>query len=143
MSTSLESLTVILGDRSGSMNNYGNFENLKNTILERMDKGIADSKAGLPGRLILISFDHECVKVMDKHYREIDDKDRESLNVWFRPRGTTAFYDGIIKSVEWVQRYEANNKIVVLITDGLENASVLKNARSVLRLQSHLRRKTK
>jgi len=110
------------------MNNYGNFDNLKSTILERMNKGIKDSKDGSPGRLILISFDHECEMVMDKAYSEIDDSDRKAIDEWFKPRGTTAFYDGIIKSIEWVQRYEATNKIVVLITDGLENASVIVNA---------------
>jgi hypothetical protein len=128
MSETLESLTVVLGDRSGSMTNYGNFDNLKSTILDRMNKGVEDSKAGRLGRLILISFDHECDVVMDKSYSEIDDSDRKALDEWFKPRGTTAFYDGVIKSIEWVQRYDAVNKIVVLVTDGLENASVIPNA---------------
>ena len=110
------------------MNNYDNFKNLKSTILERMDKGLDDSKKGCAGRLVLIAFDHECRVVMDKLYAEINDVDRSSLHEWFLPRGTTALHDGVIKSAEWINRYEADNKIVVIVTDGLENASSVKNA---------------
>ena len=110
------------------MNNYGNFENLKTTIIERIDKGSEDAAAGRPGRLVLIAFDHECLVVLDKEYSDITIRDREALDDWFAPRGTTALFDGVLKSVEWVQRYEAPNKVVVLITDGLENASLLHNA---------------
>jgi len=110
------------------MNNYGNFKNLQSTILERMEKGIEDSKCGLKGRLILIAFDHECRVVMDKLYGEINRVDRMSLKEWFMPRGTTALHDGVIKSSEWIHRYKADNKIVIIITDGLENASRVENA---------------
>ena len=127
MST-LASLTVILGDRSGSMNNYGNFSNLKSCILERVTQGVTDARRGQAGRLVLVAFDHECRVVLDKRYVDIDEADRAALDDWFRPRGTTALYDGVIKALECLARYEAEHKIVVIVTDGLENASTLPDA---------------
>ena len=122
-------ITIIL-DRSGSM------ECRRADVIRGFNDLIAEHKA-LPGkaRLSLVQFDHEYEPVHDS----VRLADVPDLNIdTYEPRGTTALLDAVGRTITATEARlaarakkrakkdkspDATRVIVVVITDGLENAS--------------------
>lgn len=135
-------ITIIL-DRSGSMSSVkddtiGGFNNFLNE--QRKVEGEAS--------LSLIQFDDQYeVVYSDKNVTSAD----KLTDMTFQPRGMTALYDAIGKTINATgQRFaklsedERPNKIVfVILTDGFENASKEYNAPIISEMITHQRDKYK
>jgi hypothetical protein len=122
MNTELTEISIVL-DRSGSMASMakeaiGGF----NAFLESQQK--------LPGdaRLTLVLFDHEYIVAYDgRPIKDVPPLDEHT----YVPRGTTALLDAIGRTVNTIgerldKTPEANRPgkvLIVILTDGLENAS--------------------
>ena len=122
MNTELTEISIVL-DRSGSMASMakeaiGGF----NALLESQQK--------LPGdaRLTLVLFDHEYIVAYDgRPIKDVPPLDEHT----YVPRGTTALLDAIGRTVNTIgerldKTPEANRPgkvLIVILTDGLENAS--------------------
>lgn len=102
---------VFLLDCSGSM------ESCRDDTIGGFNAFLADQKA-MGGTLTLIQFDHE----YNVSYERTTITDVEPLtHETYKPRGSTALLDAIGRLVkEWKG---ASNPSVVILTDGLENAS--------------------
>ena len=110
---------VMVVDRSGSMSSC------KGEVIEGMNKLVAEQKK-LPGRCFLTSiiFDHE-YKVW------FESRDIRTLGYIgdenYVPRGSTALYDAIGRTIEACRvrfdRTKPDEVICVIVTDGRENAS--------------------
>lgn len=110
---------VMIIDRSGSMSSC------KQQVIEGMNEFVAEQRK-LPGRCNMTSvlFDHE----YDICFESRDLKTLSYMtDEHYVPRGTTALYDAIGRTVESCKARFATKPpdqiICVIVTDGLENAS--------------------
>jgi uncharacterized protein YegL len=121
MNTELTEIAIVL-DRSGSMADMA-----KEAI---GFNGFLDSQQKLPGnaRLTLVLFDHEYIVAFDgRPIKEVSQLDEHT----YVPRGTTALLDAIGRTINTIgerldQTLEPERPgkvLIVILTDGLENAS--------------------
>jgi Mg-chelatase subunit ChlD len=107
---------IVIADRSGSMHS------IVDDAVGGFNQFIADQKE-LPGNafLTLAIFDDEYEVVCESTpIQEMKDITRETI----KPRGNTALLDAIAKGViDAIPRAGSSKTIVVIITDGGENAS--------------------
>ncbi|MGD9887570.1 MAG: hypothetical protein AB7T03_06410 [Bacilli bacterium] len=114
---------VFILDRSGSM------KNLEKQTIDSFNEMIAKQK-NVVGEAVIstVLFDHEILLF----HNRIDLKEILPLTCeHYFARGTTALYDAIGKTISRISRYQENlfdnekpeKTIVVIITDGMENAS--------------------
>ncbi|MCK0179119.1 VWA domain-containing protein [Flavobacteriaceae bacterium S0862] len=120
-------ITVIL-DRSGSM------DLVKSATIEGYNKFLQTHKSeGTNVKVSLVKFDHE----YDLAYEEKKIKKKYYLNETnYIPRGSTALFDAIGKTIEGVDRrikkYKVEPKVIIaIITDGYENDSKFYNLREI------------
>jgi len=101
---------IFLLDRSGSM------ESCWDDTIGGFNAFVTD-QAALGGKLTLIQFDHEILKV----YQDVDLKSVQPLSrETFKPRGSTALLDAIGSTIkEW----NGSSPTLIILTDGQENAS--------------------
>ena len=100
---------VFLLDRSGSMESCW-----EDTIGGY--NSFVDSQKSLGGTMTLFQFDHEILE----SYKDVAIADVKPLNKeTYTPRGSTALLDAIGKVI----KDGGDNRVVVILTDGLENAS--------------------
>ena len=117
-------------DRSGSMDSF-----IQDTIggfnsFIRSQKEINTDKCIFS----LYQFDHDYqVIYTDKDIKEVEDLNEHT----FVPRGTTALYDAIGRTINNVSQNKYNNDdkiIIVILTDGIENSSVEYSNKSISKL---------
>lgn len=104
---------VVILDQSGSM------DNIRSDMIKALNDLIKEQKQlDRPCRFTLVQFN-------DKVKRVIENKELKLIRPLtmndYVPNGTTALYDAIGSTLDWF-RYETN-VLLVIITDGLENAS--------------------
>lgn len=107
---------IFLIDRSGSM--YGSEEDTIggfNSFIEKQK-----SKEGTT-RVTTILFDHEYELLYKR--KPIDDVDKLTKDTYY-VRGSTALLDAIGKTITTLDREIENKVLFVIMTDGMENASV-------------------
>lgn len=106
---------LVIADRSGSMSSIkddaiGGF----NTFLEQQQQVEGDAN------LSLILFDHEYeTPIESKPLHEVS----PLTEATFVPRGSTAMYDAIGRSLQELHARNPEKAIVCILTDGLENSS--------------------
>lgn len=125
---------VMIVDRSGSMSSC------KQDVIEGMNKFVAEQKK-LPGRCFLttVIFDHEYEVCYESHdIQKLGYMGEET----YVPRGSTALYDAIGRTIEMCRaRFAKSNPdriICVIVTDGHENASKEFTQEQVRKLVSDL-----
>ena len=112
-------ITTIL-DRSGSM------QNMTGQVIKSFNAFLLEQKA-VDGEatISLIQFDHE----YEVNYLAADIQEAQELNEdTYQPRGTTALLDAIGRTIVSIWKRledaeEAGDVVVVITTDGMENAS--------------------
>lgn len=112
----------IVLDRSGSM--MGMMEEVVNAALHSIDAGTPEDD------IFIIAFD-DIVETIQEFTTN-----RERLRTASRKifaRGMTALYDAVAKALDHVQRGKHQKKVLVVVTDGEDNASVIRFP-SLLRL---------
>ena len=129
-------ITIIL-DRSGSM------ESVKSDTIGGFNSFLADQqKEDSPATLSLVQFDHEYETV----YENLNIKDVQKLTeATFQPRGRTALRDAIGRTINSVgQRLSdtleidrPDNVLIVILTDGFENASREFNVQQIGEMVQH------
>jgi hypothetical protein len=115
---------VIILDASGSM------DSIRLDIIKALNDLIKEQQQlDRPCRLTLIEFN-------DNVNRVIENKDLKEIRPFttedYSPRGSTALYDAIGSTIEWF-RYESN-VLLVIVTDGQENASTKYNKQQIFDL---------
>lgn len=101
---------IFLLDRSGSM------DICRDDTIGGFNSFVKD-QAALGGKLTLIQFDHEILT----SYSDVDLKNINPLTTeTFQPRGSTALLDAI---GETIKSQKSSNPLVIILTDGQENAS--------------------
>jgi len=132
---------ICIIDRSGSM------QTLKDDAIGGFNSFLDDQKK-LPGsaQLTLVLFDDEYLKIHDAlNIQDVPPLTSES----YTPRGTTALYDAIGKTVNEVGKrladtpeHERPNKILVcILTDGHENASTEFTSEKIAEMIDHQKTK--
>ena len=115
------SYVVCIVDRSGSMRSMGN------AVKTGFNEFLHEQKA-LPGDCMatIVRFDHE----VDVVHHGVDLSDvQDATDATFRPRGGTALYDAIGKTIAMVKQEittlasKPSRVMVLLLTDGEENGS--------------------
>jgi Mg-chelatase subunit ChlD len=106
-------VAVIL-DRSGSM------ETIRNDVIGGFNTFLAEQKS-IPGvaRLVFTQFDTEYEVRYDGDLHAAEPLSRET----FVPRGGTALYDAIGRTLNTVETAKPDKAIICIITDGHENSS--------------------
>lgn len=133
-------ITVLL-DRSGSM------DLIRDATIEAYNAFLRDQRR-LPGKttLSLVRFDDRYELV----YLAVPAAEAELLSYEnFTPRGATALYDAMARAIDELGRYLASlpeqerpgRVLFVVVTDGMENASLEVGKRDVLRRVAHQRDK--
>ncbi|HYR42891.1 MAG TPA: VWA domain-containing protein [Terriglobia bacterium] len=120
----VESAIGILMDNSGSMVD----------IIPYMRRGVRDFTRGLPKHdsYFLVSFG-TTVKLLhtsSQPQRHLDDS-LASMRAW----GTSSLYDGLLYSMEKVERSDHPRKALVVFTDGNDNGSNISHSRVVEEIQ--------
>lgn len=124
---------VAILDRSGSM------APLANDAIGGFNRFLSEQQEA-PGEanLTLVLFDHEFDRVLDsvpiKDVKKLDHKTYE-------PRGTTALNDAVGRSINALLKRDPLKAIVVVVTDGYENASKEFKASDVRALMDKVREK--
>lgn len=114
----------IVQDRSSSMSHLTDATiDGFNEYVNGLRKGAKDDER-LDYRLTLVQFDHEVItRYEDRKLSEVEDLNRDTYDT----RGTTALYDGIGQTIKQIENYVKNDNgddaIIVIMTDGFENAS--------------------
>lgn len=139
MDKTLTQIAVVL-DRSGSMGSV-----VKPTI-DNFNKFVEQQRA-TPGRarLRLVQFDHEYNFLYDKPLEQVE----KLTTATFVPRGSTALFDAIGRTIDALgaslsitPETERPGKVIVLVlTDGYENASSLYTREQVASMVKHQREK--
>ena len=115
-----DAIVIINVDRSGSMNSIyqSTYEALVKFVREQESVGDSENT-----KFILNTFDN----IVESPLHDISIKNAsDSITMeQIEPRGGTALYDAIIKSIEMVQtkEYKYTNIIIMTMTDGLDNDS--------------------
>lgn len=123
-------ITIIL-DRSGSM------DLIKSATIEGYNKFLQTHKLeGTNVTISLVQFDNEYELVYEE--KKINKKYYLNTNT-FIPRGTTALFDAIGKTIEGVDQRIRKHKvepqvIIAIITDGYENDSKLYNQNEIKKI---------
>jgi uncharacterized protein YegL len=134
----LTEIALVL-DRSGSMENMekeaiGGF----NSFLESHQKAPGQAK------LTLVLFDHEYIVAQDgRPVQEVQKLDAHS----YQPRGTTALLDAIGRTINTVgerlshtpEQERPDKVLIVILTDGLENASKEFSLKQINQMIQHQR----
>ncbi len=102
------------------MDNSGSMENMGVEPLNGLNKLVEQQKAAGDFRFTLVAFDDEIKTVID----DLDGKEIPTLtSEHYSPRGMTALLDAIGYSILAQKEKKLENVLVVILTDGLENAS--------------------
>ncbi len=112
---------VVILDESGSM------ENIRQDMIKALNDLIKEQKQlDRPCKFTLIKFNDNVKKVIEnQNLKQIKNLSIED----YRPERSTALYDAIGYTIECF-RYETN-VLLVIITDGLENASTKYNKKTI------------
>lgn len=106
-------VTFIL-DRSGSMWNQAQ------EAIGGFNSFLKDQKEIKgPCHLSVILFDHEYQEYYSGELKKCDELDHNT----YVPRGTTALLDAVGRAIRQADKRKATQRIVAVLTDGLENAS--------------------
>jgi len=127
---------AVIMDRSGSMSH------LRQSTIDGFNEFLRGQQQ-LPGRadLMVIQFDHEYLRTHSGSIHSMP-----PLN-WctYEPRGATALYDAIGRAVNelgttlagMLERNRPGKVVVVIMTDGMENASTVFNAQQIGEMIKH------
>jgi Ca-activated chloride channel family protein len=120
----VESAIGILLDTSGSMVD----------IIPYMKRGVRDFARVLPKRddFFLVSFG---IKVMLLHATTQSAKHLEATLAGLRAYGTSLLFDGLLYSMEQVERSDHPRKALIVFTDGEDNGSTVSHSRVVQEVQ--------
>ena len=120
----VESSIGILLDTSGSMVD----------IIPYMKRGVRDFAHVLPKRdeFFLVSFG---IKVILLHTPEQSQKHLEETLAGLRAFGTSSLFDGLLYSMEQVEKSDRPRKALIVFTDGEDNGSSVSHSRVVQEAQ--------
>ena len=121
-------------DRSGSM------ERVRGDIVQGLNDYVSQQRRDLSvdemqmSYLTLVQFDGNDAHEVHLHKVRLGNVKEFGLQD-FKPRGSTPLYDAIVKMIGRAERVEeTENKVVIIMTDGEENASLLNDRSSVSKL---------
>lgn len=120
------------------MDNSGSMENMGIEPLNGLNKLVDEQKATGDFRFTLVAFDDEIKTVID----DLDGKEIPTLtSEHYRPRGMTALLDAIGYSILAQKEKKLENVLVVILTDGLENASKRYTSAQIKKLITEMQEK--
>lgn len=123
-------------DRSGSMGGVrGDIIGGLNTYVSEQRRDLSPEELDM-SYLTLVQFDGKDSHEVHLHREKLQDVKKFGLED-FVPRGSTPLYDAIAKIVERAEKAgEQENKVIIIMTDGEENASLKNNKLTVSKLVS-------
>ncbi len=105
---------IFILDRSGSMKKQA-----KTTIKEY--NSYIENMEGENIKVTTVLFDDEYEMITRR--KDVDEVKKLTKEIYY-PRGCTALYDAIGKTIKYMDEEETQKVIFIIITDGLENCSI-------------------
>jgi hypothetical protein len=132
-------LTSLIIDRSGSIN--GCLSDMQGAVDNFIKERKSDSTTSEELSISQFDSDYELVKGFTELSEYAHEKGGSGFYFRIKPRGRTALYDAIGRNISYVEDFVSRNdksdntiKNIVIVTDGLENASSEYTRNAITRL---------